>query len=86
MLPRLEGSFDLAILDPPRRGCAPAALQSVLRRQPRRLAYVSCHPGTLARDLRILLSGGYRLRQIQPVDLFPQTFHLESVALLVRTG
>jgi 23S rRNA (uracil1939-C5)-methyltransferase len=82
VLPAHEGQYDLATLDPPRRGCAPAALQAILAGRPRRIVYVSCHPGTLARDIRILIDGGHRLRFIQLVDLFPQTFHVESVALL----
>jgi 23S rRNA (uracil1939-C5)-methyltransferase len=86
VLPMYDGRFDLAILDPPRRGCLPPALRAVVRVQPRRIAYVSCHPGTLARDLRRLLAAGYRLVRIQPVDLFPQTFHIESVALLARSA
>jgi 23S rRNA (uracil1939-C5)-methyltransferase len=77
-----ERRFDLVLVDPPRRGCLPAALQAIVRSRPRRVVYVSCHPGTLARDLRQLQEGGYRLRQVQPLDLFPQTFHVESVALL----
>lgn len=74
--------FDLVLLDPPRRGCLPAALRAIVRLRPRRVVYVSCHPGTLARDLRVLLAGGFCLRRVQPLDLFPQTFHVESVALL----
>lgn len=82
VLPARGDSYDLTVLDPPRRGCSLAALQAVLAGRPRRIVYVSCHPGTLARDIRILTGGGYRLRSIQPVDLFPQTYHVESVALL----
>jgi 23S rRNA (uracil1939-C5)-methyltransferase len=84
VLPARGGSYDLVVLDPPRRGCGPAALQAVLAGRPRRIVYVSCHPGTLARDVRVLITGGYGLRSIQPVDLFPQTHHVESVALLER--
>jgi 23S rRNA (uracil1939-C5)-methyltransferase len=83
VLPAHGGSCDLAILDPPRRGCAPAALEAILAGRPRRIVYVSCHPGTLARDVRILTAGGYQLQSIQPVDMFPQTSHVESVALLI---
>ncbi len=79
---RRTGPFDLVLLDPPRRGCESAALKSILQGRPRRIVYVSCHPGTLARDLRVLQQGGYALRVVQPVDLFPHTFHVEAVALL----
>ena len=82
VLPQRAGGYDLVLLDPPRRGCLPAALAAILAGRPRRIVYVSCHPGTLARDIRTLQAGGYRLRQVQPLDLFPQTFHVESVALL----
>jgi len=81
VLPARGGGYDLVVLDPPRRGCEPAALQAVLAGRPRRIVYVSCHPGTLARDARALIAGGYSLRAVQPVDLFPQTHHVESVAL-----
>jgi 23S rRNA (uracil1939-C5)-methyltransferase len=82
VLERLEGLFDAAILDPPRRGCHPQALEGLLRLAPARLIYVSCHPATLARDLKILVAGGYQVRSVQPVDLFPQTPHIESVCIL----
>lgn len=72
------------VLDPPRRGCHPLALRELLRLAPPRLVYVSCHPATLARDLKVLVGGGYRVASIQPIDLFPQTPHIESVSVLER--
>lgn len=79
-------TFDAAILDPPRRGCHPNVLAALVQLAPQRIAYVSCHPGILARDLRLLLAGTYQLESIQPVDLFPQTPHIESVVFLRRSG
>lgn len=76
--------FDSVVLDPPRRGCHPDALAAVCKLAPPRVAYVSCHPGILARDVRVLLEGGYQLAWVQPVDMFPQTPHIECVALLLR--
>ncbi|HEX2912113.1 MAG TPA: class I SAM-dependent RNA methyltransferase [Chloroflexia bacterium] len=73
--------FDGALLDPPRRGCDPALLQSLLKTRPPVLVYVSCDPSTLARDIKIL-SEGYELIQTRVIDLFPQTYHMESVSLL----
>jgi 23S rRNA (uracil1939-C5)-methyltransferase len=85
-LGRLEGRFDAAVLDPPRRGCHPHALEHLLRLAPARIVYVSCQPATLARDLKLLAAGGYRVVNVQPVDLFPQTAHIESVCLLMRVA
>lgn len=83
----LDGSFDGAILDPPRRGCHPAALEALRALAPTRIAYVACSPGILARDLKALLAPSdngpsYALRSVRPVDMFPQTPHIEAVALL----
>jgi 23S rRNA (uracil1939-C5)-methyltransferase len=80
----MDESIAAAVLDPPRRGCHPKALEALVRLAPSRIVYVSCHPGTLARDLKQLVAGGYRVVSVQPVDLFPQTAHIESVTLLVR--
>jgi len=84
-LPRLGRPIDLAVLDPPRQGCQPEALAALIELAPRRLVYVSCDPATLARDARKLAAGGYQLVEVQPVDMFPQTYHIESAALFGRS-
>ncbi len=79
-----EGPWDLVVMDPPRQGCSRRVLEAITGMAARRVIYVSCDPSTLARDLGILVRSGYRCVSLQPVDLFPQTFHLESVASLER--
>jgi 23S rRNA (uracil1939-C5)-methyltransferase len=82
-LPLLEpGEADTVILDPPRAGCHPAVLAELERLRPRRLVYVSCDPSTLGRDLRRLVEKGFTLEAQSIVDMFPQTYHIESVSLL----
>lgn len=79
--------IDLALVDPPRAGCHPKALQALQALGPRAICYVSCDPSTLARDVAALCSGGrYRLVAAQPIDMFPQTYHIECTALLTRIG
>jgi 23S rRNA (uracil1939-C5)-methyltransferase len=80
VLAGLSGSFSAAVVDPPRAGMAPAALEALIAHQPTRIAYVSCDSSTLARDAKRLVTAGYRLAQVQPVDMFPQTYHIEAVA------
>jgi 23S rRNA (uracil1939-C5)-methyltransferase len=75
---------DLVVVDPPRGGLGEAVAQTLGRLQAPRLTYVSCDPATLARDLRVLSAAGYAIEQAHLVDLFPQTFHLESVLQLVK--
>lgn len=84
ILPRIDVHPDVIIVDPPRAGLAPAVSDALVKLAAKRLVYVSCDPATLARDLRRLLSVGYRLEYVQPVDMFPQTFHIESVSFLTR--
>lgn len=75
---------DIIILDPPRKGCSKRVLEAVSRLNPEHIIYVSCDPATLARDLHILKKLGYKTYEIQPVDMFPQTCHIECVARLKR--
>ena len=77
---------DAVVLDPPRSGCQPRALQKLVEIATPRVAYVSCDPETLARDLKILCQGGYALDRVTPIDMFPQTHHVECVAILHWAG
>lgn len=79
-----EGRIDVAILDPPRKGCEAGVLTALAAAGIPRLVYVSCNPGSLARDLRLLADQGYELEEVQPVDMFPHTFHVECVAKLEK--
>jgi len=75
---------DVIVVDPPRKGCDPALISTMLELRPERIVYVSCDPSTLARDLRLLEDGGYRTVEAQPVDMFPHTGHVECVLWMVR--
>ena len=75
---------DVIVVDPPRKGCDIKLLQAIGKTKPERVVYVSCDPSTLARDLKILDEMGYKTVEVQPVDMFPQTSHVENVALLVK--
>ncbi|MBP1995809.1 23S rRNA (uracil(1939)-C(5))-methyltransferase RlmD [Paenibacillus eucommiae] len=77
---------DVIVVDPPRKGCELSLLETILELQPRRVVYVSCNASTLARDLRVLENGGYRTVEVQPVDMFPHTTHIESVCSLIYKG
>ncbi|MCQ6561617.1 23S rRNA (uracil(1939)-C(5))-methyltransferase RlmD [Paenibacillus mendelii] len=77
---------DVIVVDPPRKGCDAELLETILAMKPERVVYVSCNPSTLARDLRVLEDGGYRAVEMQPVDMFPHTVHVETVCLLIYKG
>ena len=84
VLPAYDGRVDVVILDPPRSGCLPAALEAVCRLRPRRVVYVSCDPQSLARDLQVLCEA-FTIADVQPVDMFPHTHHVETVTTLDLT-
>ncbi len=73
---------DTMVVDPPRKGCDEALLNTIIDMKPKRVVYVSCNPATLARDLKVLEEGGYKTQEVQPVDMFPHTTHVECVAWL----
>ncbi|MFN3699695.1 MAG: 23S rRNA (uracil(1939)-C(5))-methyltransferase RlmD, partial [Dictyoglomus sp.] len=86
-IPRLIESGkipDAIILDPPRKGCDRTLLETIINKKIKQIIYISCYPSTLARDINILVNSGYRILEIQPVDMFPQTFHVETIVPLIR--
>lgn len=83
-LPLEEKNPTAVVLNPPRKGCEKGVLEVLCQLQPKLIIYVSCDPETLARDLKILTSSGYRIERLQPVDMFPQTTHIETVVQLQR--
>jgi 23S rRNA (uracil1939-C5)-methyltransferase len=88
VLPRLyqeQGiKSDIILVDPPRKGCDEACLDTMLKMEPKKIIYVSCDSATLARDLKVLIAGGYELKRVRPVDLFPHTVHVETVVLMEK--
>ncbi|WP_337865362.1 23S rRNA (uracil(1939)-C(5))-methyltransferase RlmD [Ignavibacterium sp.] len=75
---------DVMIIDPPRSGMHPTTVNDVISLSPKKIVYVSCNPTTQVRDIKLMVEAGYRLVKIIPVDMFPQTFHIENVALLIK--
>ena len=84
VIPHLEAQPDVVLVDPPRAGLEKRVVDGLLQLKPASIAYVSCDPSTLARDAARLINGGYRLRDVTPFDLFPQTFHIESISFFER--
>ena len=87
VLPALESELpplDLVLLDPPRAGLHPKARESLEKLSPEHIVYISCDPSTLARDLKHLCAAGYKLEDLHLFDMFPQTYHLETTAILQR--
>ena len=78
-----HGRPDIIVTDPPRAGMHPDVVNVILNARPKRLVYVSCNPATQARDLQ-LLDAGFKVKAVQPVDMFPHTSHVENVVLLIR--
>jgi 23S rRNA (uracil1939-C5)-methyltransferase len=77
---------DVIVVDPPRKGCDEECLRTMVSMAPERIVYVSCDSATLARDLKYLTANGYKLNKVRPVDMFPNTVHVEVVSLLQRVS
>ena len=82
--PSLDIKPDVVVLDPPRAGLDPYAMEGLIKAAPGQIIYISCDPATLARDLQKLIAAGYTLESVTPFDLFPQTFHIESISVLKK--
>ena len=77
---------DVVVIDPPRKGCEETVLETIVAMQPQKVVYVSCEPSTLARDLKFLVQKGYELREVQPVDQFCHSNHVEAVIMMTYCG
>ncbi|MDX1379100.1 MAG: class I SAM-dependent RNA methyltransferase [Anaerolineales bacterium] len=84
VIPHLDAKPDIVLVDPPRAGLDKAVVDGLLKMAPSHVAYISCDPSTLARDAARLANGGYRLKEVTPFDLFPQTYHIESISIFER--
>jgi len=84
VIPYLEAKPDIVLVDPPRAGLDKSVVDGILKLSPSLIAYVSCDPSTLARDATRLINGGYTLKEVTPFDLFPQTYHIESISFFER--
>lgn len=84
VIPGLKQAFDVVVVDPPRAGCKPELIKALIEKSPRSIVYVSCNPATLARDLALFAKDGYAVDCVQPVDMFPQSYHCEVCCLLSK--
>lgn len=84
LLPALEYPCDAIVVDPPRQGLSPAVIHSIIKLGAKKIVYVSCAPETLTRDLKILCAAGYRIDAVELVDLFGQTYHVETAVSLIK--
>lgn len=84
IVPGLGEHFNVIVLDPPRAGCNDKLIEAIIKKQPERIVYVSCNPATLARDLAAMAKAKYVVHAVQPVDMFPQTYHVESIVLMTN--
>ena len=76
---------DVIFVDPPRKGLTPEFIEAAVKTSPKKIVYISCNPATMIRDLQEFMNEGYTFSQIDPVDMFPQTPHVEAVTVLERT-
>ena len=81
VIPHIKANPDVILVDPPRAGLDKHIIDGILKLHPQMIAYVSCDPSTLARDAARLINGGYKLREVTPIDLFPQTYHIECISI-----
>jgi 23S rRNA (uracil1939-C5)-methyltransferase len=81
----ISTNFHSVLINPPRRGCTPKTLRCISQISPRVIIYISCNPSTLARDLKQLMGSGYHIDVIQPVDMFPQTYHIETIVKMIKS-
>ena len=79
-----QARADVIVVDPPRKGCDEALLETIVKMEPEKVVYVSCDPATLARDVKYLRENGYEVRRVRAVDMFPHTVHVETVCLLSK--
>lgn len=75
---------DVVVVDPPRKGCDSQVIDTIIKMKPEKVVYVSCNPSTLARDLKILSENGFKVLEVQPVDMFPYTTHVETICLMSK--